>query len=140
MQPYWFLATSEMTPESDDGRMQAFSLSTGIGPVGCNELPDSGIVVHTPDGAGTVDFTINGVDISMGSTLYLRAEKEMRIAVLEGEATVTSDGITETVEAGEYSSMPIDPDGKGYITTITTSKLQGRRYSWFTPSIIAVRN
>lgn len=101
-----------ITPESPTGTMQAFSLSTGIGQISCSELPDSGIVIQTPDGVGTVNFTINGVQLALGSTLYLQADEQMWIAVLEGEAVVSNNGVSETVPAGEFTTLQLDALGQ----------------------------
>ena len=53
--------------------MQAFYLSTGLGDSQCSEAPDSGMIVQTPDGVGEVAFTVNEVDVQMGSTVLFQA-------------------------------------------------------------------
>jgi hypothetical protein len=74
------------------GPMQAFYFTSGIGDAQCQEAPDSGILLQTPEGAGKIDFVINEVNISLGSTAYLTAEPNslMTINIVEGEAEVTS--------------------------------------------------
>ena len=114
----------EMIQTRGNRRMQAFSLSTGIGPVRCNELPDSGVVIQTPQGVGTVDFSINGVQLALGSTALIRSNEEMQIALLEGNATVTNADVSEALSAGELTTLPINPDG-----TITSPPTAPRPYT-----------
>ena len=109
----------EATPMINDGHMQAFALSTGIGPVRCNELPDSGILIQTPNGVSTVEFTINGVQVALGSTLLIRSDEQMQVAVLEGQAVVNHVGVSQTVLAGNMTTLPVNPDGM--ITSLPTA-------------------
>jgi hypothetical protein len=98
----------------DDGDsrnpMQAFRFQTGIGDSVCSNAPDSGILIQTPEGAGRVMLTANGVDITLSSTAYLQAEAghEMVINLLEGQAEVEAQGVVEVVTAGQQVSVPID--------------------------------
>jgi hypothetical protein len=94
---------------TDDGSF-AFFFQSGVGDAPCAEAPDSGILVQTPDGAGEVQFTANGVDIQLGSTAYLQAQSsaDMAINVVEGAAEVTAQNVTRTVVAGTRTSVPLD--------------------------------
>ena len=58
------------------GPMQAFYLTTGIGDAGCNEAPESGVLIQTPEGVSEVTFNINGVDVAMGSTVLFQAQPD----------------------------------------------------------------
>ena len=40
------------------GPMQAFYFTSGIGDAQCNEAPDSGMLIQTPQGVGLVNFRI----------------------------------------------------------------------------------
>ncbi len=51
------------------GPMQAFYLSTGIGEARCREAPNDGIMVQTPEGAGSINLMVNEVEIELGSTV-----------------------------------------------------------------------
>jgi LysM repeat protein len=101
---------TEVTNES--GTMDTFYLQTGIGSALCAEMPGSGILIQTPEGAGEVEMTINGITINMGSTLYVRAVAgdATYISVLEGNAEVTAMGTTRRVPAGSSVVVPIDAD------------------------------
>lgn len=94
------------------GDMNTFYLKTGIGSAACAEMPGSGILIQTPEGVGEVDLTVNGIEIRMGSTLYLRAVAgdATYISVLAGSAQVTAEGITRVVPAGSSVVVPIDAD------------------------------
>jgi len=98
----------------DEGRspMQAFRIETGLRDSVCSNAPDSGLLIQTPEGIGQVRFTVNSVDIALSSTAYIQAEASDRMAVnmLEGEAEVTAQGVTQTVSAGEQVSVPMDAD------------------------------
>lgn len=99
-------ADSELTP------MQAFYFRAGLDDSACAEAPSSGILIQTPEGAGTINLRANEVDIALGSTAYLQAETgaEMIISVIEGEAQVTAAGETVTVPAGMQVGIPVDEE------------------------------
>jgi hypothetical protein len=100
------------TDKSRFGPMQSFYFKTGIGDSLCAEAPDSGIIIQTPHGAGTVELTANGVNIALGSTVYLQtADDSMTVAVVEGQATITAQGVSQLVPAGSVSSVPLDENG-----------------------------
>jgi hypothetical protein len=90
--------------------MQAFYLRTGIGDAPCEEAPQSGLMIQTPEGAQQVAFNVNGVDISMGSTILFRAQPgvEMAVSALEGAATVNINNELFPIVAGTWARMPID--------------------------------
>jgi len=92
--------------------MQAFSFRTGLGSTTCAEAPADGILIQTPEGAGKVNLRANGVDIELGSTAYLTAQpgQFMTVSVVEGQGTVTSDGVSVEVPAGMQTSIPLDDD------------------------------
>ncbi len=67
--------------------MQAFYLSTGIGEAECTEA-DPMIAVQSPENI-TVDLTVNGVDIRVGSLITFQSldEQTMNLTVHRGEVT-----------------------------------------------------
>lgn len=104
---------AEITTDDDapaDVPMKAFYLRSTIGDSLCDEAPESGLLVQTPEGAGEVTFNINGVDVSMGSTVLFRAqpEGEMTISTLEGSAFLEGEGETVPVLAGTRARVPVD--------------------------------
>mgnify|MGYP005852650933 CR=1 FL=1 len=78
--------------------MQAFYFTTGVGNINCAEAPNT-ITIKSPENL-TVDLSVNGVDIRIGSTITLRnsAENELVFTVQEGHLE-TSTG--EYIEAGD---------------------------------------
>lgn len=93
-------------PDGFGAPMQAFRLSTGVGQVTCGDVPRDGVMVQSPQGT-TVNFLINGVEVEMGSTVYLAVNEDeaLVVSVVEGHATVTSDGESQTAGAGEQITV-----------------------------------
>lgn len=92
--------------------MQAFSFSTGIAESTCTEAPLDGLLIQTSSGVGRINLTINGIQFSIGSTVFMTlAEDEgntyLLAATLQGRVTVTVDGISQGVGAGQATVIPI---------------------------------
>jgi hypothetical protein len=100
------------TDDSDYTPMQAFYLETGIGDADCEEAPESGVLVQTPDGVEEVTFNVNGVDVEVGSTVLLQAEpeSEMIISTVEGAAVMTMDGQRYPAVEGTRLRVPLGGD------------------------------
>lgn len=99
------------SPENDpDAPMQAFYLRTGIGATQCNQAPQSGLLVQTPDGVDEVAFNINGVDVTLGSTVFFQAspQHEMVISTVEGSAMMRIGDVAYPVIAGTRLRLPVD--------------------------------
>lgn len=94
--------TTAVDPDSAETPFQAFYLTTGIGDSRCREAPESGLLVQTPAGAQTVRFTINEVEVEMGSTVLFQAAsvEELTASTLEGTAVLTIGGKPLPVVAG----------------------------------------
>jgi hypothetical protein len=87
-------------PEGYEAPMQAFSLSTRISGINCEEIPESGLLVQAPQDA-TVHFLINDVAITVGSSALLQVDAdELTVDTVEGFVEVTSGGATEVVGEG----------------------------------------
>ncbi|MEQ8672079.1 MAG: hypothetical protein RLP44_08075 [Aggregatilineales bacterium] len=104
------IESGEMTP------MQAFYLTTGIGDAQCSEAPDSGLIVQTPEGVGEVAFTVNEVDVQMGSTVLFQAnpdgeDGEMTVTTIEGAAALNLDGEAFPIIEGTMARMPLQRIG-----------------------------
>jgi len=88
--------------------MQAFYFTTGVGAVGCVEAPNT-ITIKSPENM-TVDLSVNGVDIRIGSTITLRniTKNQVAFTVQEGHLeTVTG----EYIEAGDTLIAQTDDIG-----------------------------
>ncbi len=105
--------TNAVDPDNPElNPMQAFFLKTGIGDAACEEAPESGLLVQTPEGVREVAFNVNGVDVAMGSTVYFQANPgdRMRVTTLEGSAILHEEGRIVAVPAGARLETPIDKD------------------------------
>ncbi|MDX2078972.1 MAG: hypothetical protein SFZ02_21245 [bacterium] len=91
--------------------MSAFYLRTGIGETNCAEMPPDGVLIQTPEGAGRVQMTVNGVQMSFGSTVFLKTtENLLMVTVIEGTATLTSLGETRFIPAGAEAYIEMNDD------------------------------
>lgn len=104
--------TDEAPPVPAFGPMQAFYFKTGIGinDRPCVEAPDSGILIQSPQGTVNIVLNMNGVEVALGSTVYIRAQPDadMIINVLEGQARATAFGRTIIAPAGTRLRVPLD--------------------------------
>lgn len=94
----------EMTP------MQAFYLKTGVSDAQCEEAPESGLLVQTPEGVGEVSFVVNEVEVAVGSTVLFQAEPEgeMIVNTLEGSAVLNIENEQHPVIAGTRLRIRLD--------------------------------
>ncbi len=92
--------------------MSAFYLRTGIGDSPCEEVPESGLLVQTPEGVGTISFNVNGVDVSLGSTVFFQtdADGDMNVTTIEGSASLTIEGESYAVIAGTQRRVRLNTD------------------------------
>jgi quercetin dioxygenase-like cupin family protein len=92
------------------GPMQAFYFRSGAKDAACQEAPDSGLLIQTPEGVGEVTLLINEVNIQLGSTVYFQAQpgKDMTIRVVEGSARVQTSGKAYRAIAGSQITVPLN--------------------------------
>ncbi len=87
--------------------MQAFYLRNGIGAADCEEA-DNALVVQGPKNIN-IDLTVNGANLSIGSTVVLTAVgDELVVTVIDGEVTIdeNQDGeIEQTLVTGQQSTV-----------------------------------
>jgi hypothetical protein len=93
--------------EESRSPMQAFQFRTGLGRVSCDQAP-SALMVQGPQGL-KVTIQANGAEISLGSTILLRAtDDRMQVSTIEGEAIVDGLLVPEGFEIG----APLDENGE----------------------------
>jgi hypothetical protein len=104
---------TQVTDASSDGTLNAFYLRTGTGAPGCAEMPRNGVLLDSPTGE-KVNMTVNGVQLKIGSTVFLFADGSedeknptLWLHTLEGSVEMTSDGVTVTVPAGQQGCVPL---------------------------------
>lgn len=98
---------------SDEQRpMDAFQFRTGIGTPSCEDVNFDTLVVDSPDGL-TVTFNVNGIDVELGSTAAFigMPDNMLDMLVVEGEGTVTANGESVIVEAGNWTQIQMDDSG-----------------------------
>lgn len=116
-------------PATSRTPMQAFYLRTGAGSPVCNDAPDA-LVVQGPQGF-TVDLSVNGADIRVGSTVVIRTisrgdqtseeyfellrnapgevDDFLQITVLDGEVIIEPESDNPTiVEQGQTTIACLD--------------------------------
>lgn len=96
--------------------MQAFVLRTGIGDPTCADTPD-GVLIHTPNEATTVQFTVNGVNISVASTIRLGSvesdgQTNLLLQTFEGTGVISTEFGVAVIPAGTQVSVPLDASGE----------------------------
>lgn len=97
--------------------MQAFTFSSEEHEAACAGAPPDGILIQAPAGVTDVNLYINGVEVSLNSTLFVQshAGREMTVYVLDGSATLRSNDFTVLVPAGAQAEIPMSeanaPDG-----------------------------
>jgi hypothetical protein len=89
--------------------MNAFYLRTGVNDAACEEAPESGLLIQTPEGASEVTFSINDVDVEMGSTVFFQADEQegMTVSTLEGHAYVRANGTEQVIVPGTWLRIPL---------------------------------
>ncbi len=105
--------------ETGAANPNAFYLRTGIGEPICQGAPPDGLMVQTPQGRGQIRFSINGVDVALGSTAFFTAQagQNMTISTLEGTSALRTDRSQPFLPlvAGTAASIPLNnnylPDG-----------------------------
>lgn len=103
-----FLVIGNTNIDGITSDMRIFKMSTGIGESGCEEAPQSALLVQSPEGS-QVTMEINGASVTIGSTLYLTAEQgaEMRIATIEGIGVISAGDVVQVVYPGAQVSVPL---------------------------------
>jgi hypothetical protein len=93
----------------------AFYFSTGIGAQsGCQDVPSGGLLVQSPSGQ-KVSFRVNGVDVTIASTVMFTAQanKTMTLSVLEGHADVDAGGQHQSASTGQMLTIPLGGSSPG---------------------------
>lgn len=90
--------------------MSAFTFLAGLGAPTCAPVP-TGLLLQSP--AGTeVALNINGVDVLIGSTVFVTSTPEQTtIGLLEGQAWLLSGGVYHPLPETMLVDVPRNPDG-----------------------------
>jgi hypothetical protein len=92
------------------GPMETFVLQTGKGDAPCEEAPNSGLLIQTPEGVASVTIRMNELVISLDGSTYLQAEADgdFSVNVLDGSAIVESNGESSTALEGQAIDIELD--------------------------------
>jgi len=107
------LGDTQFGPSAGSKGAQAYFFKTGSGTPGCKQMPANGVLLESPTGKQKAQLTLNGVDLSIGSRVYLTisrkgAQPKLEIYTLEGEVEVTAAGKTAIATAGQNIGVPLD--------------------------------
>lgn len=97
-------------PLANFGPMQAFYFESGVDDAPCNEAPNSGLMIQTPEGAANVTLWIDEVIIELNATAFVQASADgsLIVNVIEGTADVTANGESQTAIAGTQVRVALD--------------------------------
>jgi hypothetical protein len=103
-----FLVYGDTRIENTSGDMQAFYFSSGLGEPECEQAPRNGILVRSPNHV-QVNFTVNGVQVKISSTVFLTAQPNgaLTLRLIEGQAEVSTAQGTQTVQPGEVVTVAL---------------------------------
>jgi LysM repeat protein len=106
-----FLLFGDTSLDNISPDMRTVVLSTGIGETTCTNAPPSALLMQSPEGV-PVTMNFNGAEIRLGSTVYVTAVEngEMTVATIEGSATVTAQGTSQTVLPNTQVRMQLGTD------------------------------
>jgi hypothetical protein len=124
------LPTPQSVPTIQFGTMQAFKLISALSDASCANTPDSGILMQTPNGlADKAKTRINGVQVEFNGTIFVQAQADanLRVTVLEGEATVISLGESSTAFANQAVLVGMNNNLEP-INNPTTEQIDSSRY------------
>ena len=98
-------------PQHTHSPMQAFYFENGADD-DCSTFPTNGMLIQTPEGIGQVNLLINEVDIQLGSTAFIQAQRGgmMEFVLLEGHARVEADSISYELTPGVKTTIPMNTD------------------------------
>jgi hypothetical protein len=88
--------------------MRGVTLRTSVGDLRCASMPQSGILIQSPDGA-RVNLRLNGADVQLGSTIFITAyaSDTLTIATLEGSARISAFNQTQVASTGLQVRLPL---------------------------------
>ncbi len=88
--------------------MQAFLFTPGIGASRCEELDYNTIAIQSPENV-TVNLTVNGASIQLGSTAVLVGDETMMdMLIVEGQGSISTEAGSQTVAAGQWSQVALE--------------------------------
>jgi hypothetical protein len=96
------VADTSANPQLYTKPLQAFRVRSTPRGSNCEEVPNDGVVIQAPQNT-TVNFLVNGIEMTVGSTALLRlgeTDDSLQVATLAGSIGLKSGGVVSTVEPG----------------------------------------
>jgi len=81
----------------------SFYLTQQGGQTSCQDIPPGGLIAHDPTHQN-IQFFVNGVNVQMGSTVFMRGDANgtgLTLMVLQGRSTVTKNGVSVSATRGD---------------------------------------
>lgn len=99
------LVFGNATLENDSGNsdsLESFYFSSELGQISCEKVPFDGLLIKSPDGAGT-QFKINGAELTIVGDASIKAIKngEMEVSIYQGSGRIVSNGEEQYFGAGQ---------------------------------------
>ena len=93
--------------------LQAFYFQSAENDAPCDEAPNSGLLIQTPEGVAEVKLMINEIGIRLGSTAFVQANADdgFTLNLLEGHAQIEVDGVEQAAYPGTQVNVPLDQGG-----------------------------
>jgi hypothetical protein len=103
-----FLVFGDTSIENIAGNMNAFYFTSGLSNLNCKAAPRDGILVRSPQHT-EVSFSVNGVQVTIASTVLLTAErnKSMSVGLVEGHARIATNGGAQALQPGQMTSVTL---------------------------------
>lgn len=97
----------------NDSDMNVFYFASGAGDSGCEDAPESGILIQTPYNAYETRLNINETEVTLDGTVFLQAEpgREMTLRVISGAAALYAAGEGVFAPEGTIVYVPLNRSG-----------------------------
>jgi hypothetical protein len=98
------------TSTSQYGPMQAFYFESGMNDSPCDEAPESGVLIQTPEGEASVTIWMDEVVVQLEGTVYVQAQEDdlMELYLIDGSAQIEAEEETRTALEGTVITVPLD--------------------------------
>jgi len=115
-----FLIFGDTVVENNTQNMSTFYFTSGLTGIKCERVDYDGLLVSMEGGwpeGSYISFRSNGVDVILQGDAILQAQPEgdMSVAMLSGSSELSSNGQTVSLNAGNYSTIPmtenLEPSG-----------------------------
>jgi hypothetical protein len=103
-----FIVFGNTSLENASGDLQAFYFSSGVGEVTCELVPFDGLLIQMPGGTG-LTIQADGATLTLMGTTVLEARQgeQMSVTMLDGSASVSSNGQEQFLGAGQVVTVPL---------------------------------